>query len=1198
MSVQHSRVVSIILSTLLFEQANALPLEFGATVGDTSTIPNDDGSSTQFDLPFPMVFYDEINESVYQNTNGAITFQLPFSQFTPEIVPSSSIPPMVAAYWCDIDTRNGGVGINELFARVSTATTDLDNATAVIQSLGGTAMDFNPSALFVATWNNVEAFSVRVGEQNTFQLVMAWNVEQTYVILAYDKLEFFSTDTSTFAVVGFNDNLGVEGMLIDVIENHNDTSRILSNSNTGKSGVYAYRVDGGVDLTGCDRPMNQPRLSPQFGPQVGGTVLQIQNLPTCANENTTVFCRFERNTFSQVHQGVRVSDSHIECLTPYMGVESSIVVSYALHSSSEDVFNENTATWTEVSNRFQYHQSHAGAVIQNDVPQLLEAQTDYTIQWSSYSLLAEATMCLCTESNVTEPDISVALEVLATEVDPSEPSGNFRVIHTIAIEDINTNEASFTIPASAIEEFLFESQPDFFVAPCLVRIVAYSDSSLSRVAATRSTMLTGVLENGQRNLRELQGQCNLLEPSPLLPCTEDFDDLLPCPPTYQIAQTDSRYSDDEACTFPNGDAECGVELDFELDIALDVDFTCFSLGIERTSCQGILDLEVDFSVDIHASAASCACNFFHPGASGCVRSGGSQCCYSSSGGLITSPSMGAGTADCNAAEDFSIPHIINDVIPFVWCCKVLGGEACEEYYMERPVVTSEGYSNPLAAAIANGDPHLRTFDGVDYDFNGAGEYVAFCGLLGSGVVDVSEITTPCHPSVARLGQTESESPISIHYRFAPLNEGDVGTVTVAFAVHDPLHGRDAISVVPHPTRRVDVFNGSTRVVFPLTPTATTTFVHESGLTIERDTSTTETRLALKIITPSGLRVEGTEVNGVWVLSCSVPESFVGRSIGLLGRMDGNGSNDFTNSDGIVVDVDSSSEIIFNDFGQTWMIQDSASTLFQGLSDSAQAFEEFFAPLYVPTFEAPTLTAAQQEAADAACASASTETIRLGCVFDIAVTGDFETFGSVAAATQDQRTALVDVVENTLPFLNPPSISTELYTGGSASFEISATDADGDSLTYTLDVADDSRFVLAENGLSFLGSAIPGQYVAMVAISDGLGAVTFTATVNVVQSPAPTHEPTSAPSAEPTRAPVSPAPTRGLASPAPTHDPTSMPPTSTTPATPSPTRVRAETAKECKFLCRILRLVHRLIIGFQKFLLAAEYERGENDEIET
>ena len=45
------------------------------------------------------------------------------------------------------------------------------------------------------------------------------------------------------------------------------------------------------------------------------------------------------------------------------------------------------------------------------------------------------------------------------------------------------------------------------------------------------------------------------------------------------------------------------------------------------------------------------------------------------------------------------------------------------------------------------------------------------------------------------------------------------------------------------------------------------------------------------------------MNSVWVLSTSLPQSVEGRSVGLLGRMDGNATNDFTNAAGDQLEVE-------------------------------------------------------------------------------------------------------------------------------------------------------------------------------------------------------------------------------------------------------------------------------------------------------
>lgn len=253
---------------------NPLPFPFGVGPGDTFTEPNDDLSSVQFSLLRPMMFLNSSVSTVYQNTNGDVTFEMPFEQFVPEVIPSASVPPLAAVYWTDVDTRNGGAEINQLWARVSTSAADLEIATTIIN---GTGSSFEPDDIFVATWYKVEAFDQRVGPQCTFQLAMAYTEQETWVIFSYEQLEFFSAELNNFTAIGFNDGLGVQGELIGIVDNNETMNDLVFQTNCGIPGTYAYRINQEIEFT---TPM--PNIAPSSSPSISAIPSSIPTVQPSA----------------------------------------------------------------------------------------------------------------------------------------------------------------------------------------------------------------------------------------------------------------------------------------------------------------------------------------------------------------------------------------------------------------------------------------------------------------------------------------------------------------------------------------------------------------------------------------------------------------------------------------------------------------------------------------------------------------------------------------------------------------------------------------------------------------------------------------------------------------------------------------------------------------------------------------------------
>ena len=116
-----------------------------------------------------------------------------------------------------------------------------------------------------------------------------------------------------------------------------------------------------------------------------------------------------------------------------------------------------------------------------------------------------------------------------------------------------------------------------------------------------------------------------------------------------------------------------------------------------------------------------------------------------------------------------------------------------------------------------------------------------------------------------------------------------------------------------------------------------------------------------------------------------------------------------------------------------MVNDEELSLFQGIAGSA--FGNYFQPDFVPVFVAPTLVGAELEAA---CSFATTDSIREGCIFDIAVPGDAETMAAVTEIAEAEQRERVAVISNSLPQLADSSVRLELRSGEAASVDIMAT----------------------------------------------------------------------------------------------------------------------------------------------------------------
>ena len=226
--------------------------EYGTTVGDVETAPNDDGSGPELTLPEKMFFFSEDGVTkVYQNTNGLISFEDPVATYNALQFPSTEFPRMIAAYWTDIDTRSGGDG-NKLYARTTTRQEDIDIALPLIKNCTNSlyckdATDFEPKFSSVFSYVQVNPYTIDqdTTQTNSFQVGLIYDELKTWVVLSYENITFFDPESSSnSSIIGFNHEFGI-GNSTYLLSNVTSTSMmqdLMSSSNCGRAGVYVYNV--------------------------------------------------------------------------------------------------------------------------------------------------------------------------------------------------------------------------------------------------------------------------------------------------------------------------------------------------------------------------------------------------------------------------------------------------------------------------------------------------------------------------------------------------------------------------------------------------------------------------------------------------------------------------------------------------------------------------------------------------------------------------------------------------------------------------------------------------------------------------------------------------------------------------------------------------------------------------------------------
>jgi len=725
-----------------------------------------------------------------------------------------------------------------------------------------------------------------------------------------------------------------------------------------------------IPLTSTNPISSPTSTSPTSNPTVTQDVGPMTSIPTSATSTSPIF-----------------SPTTTSPISTSTGPFSSPTVS---PSSISSVDQSSSSPITDIP--FTSNPTQTPSSTQKVIPHtLIVAGTPQEVMWSSDALRLSAGDDLSINYKLSRAlrakDLKVKVEILAYNNTASLTSAPaFQVIQSSNFLSKLVNSTVLEVEDNSISDFLIDDWGIIGqrIAIILVRVVIYSnlnneeqDHTGNLILATRSSKLIGVLPESAKAVledeissEESDGRCPI---APREICSDmDYSPL--CPPSYGVAENDFRFTPDEICSWPSGNSVC----DPNIDLLVDNVTTCLSYEGDyqydyiREYSEVIQDTHsnIDCGVNLTAyyekveSSDGCECSTYHPGANGCVRSGTSQCCYSGSGALISQVEDGGGSAKCFRSDSTrleTIGHFLYDILPFQYCC-LLNNE-CESYQRTLSTITDDGYVNPLPSARIFGDPHLTTFDDLDYDFNGLGEYVAFCTSLTDQNMTTDDLLQHCSPSAVK--RVPNRGILSVHYRFDTLRPGHRGTATRGVAMEDPLfrNGEHAIVVkVNNDTNvRLDLFNGDNLVTFPSAQTGQL-IMNIAGATITKTANTERRFFIMTIHLPSGLSVKIVETAGVINPTITRPTTF-NNVIGLLGRPDDVKSNDFTDSSGNVLDVFSGTssrrrallvnqyffnttqtrDIFFN-FGQSWMIRYQDASLFN------QDFSDFFRTCYIPWFE--------------------------------------------------------------------------------------------------------------------------------------------------------------------------------------------------------------------------------------------------------
>ncbi|KAE8741013.1 hypothetical protein FOCC_FOCC013459, partial [Frankliniella occidentalis] len=309
--------------------------------------------------------------------------------------------------------------------------------------------------------------------------------------------------------------------------------------------------------------------------------------------------------------------------------------------------------------------------------------------------------------------------------------------------------------------------------------------------------------------------------------------------------------------------------------------------------------------------------FYHKGAVHCVRTGaaslqgsGQQCCYDKNNYLMMSydqmwgsrphRSHNLGVLPWNEANKVpTLSQWYNDMIPFYHCCMWQDEQAvgCETFRFERrPTQDCVSYQPPEV------DPHVVTFDNLQYTFNGKGEFVLVHVDTQKQKLDVQARFEQMPPNL-----------------YGPV----AATQLTSIAAQDNSSTIIEVRIRPSYAQwryRLDVFADNRRVYFDR---ESLRIQHFQGVTVYTPTYILNQSEVIMMF-QSGVGVEVVENNGYMSARVYLPWTYINQTKGLFGNWSFDMTDDFTLPDGTLAPVTNNLnnfERVHKDFAMKWMLED-------------------------------------------------------------------------------------------------------------------------------------------------------------------------------------------------------------------------------------------------------------------------------------
>ncbi|XP_072026699.1 protein mesh-like [Amphiura filiformis] len=645
------------------ESNEAILFSHGHANGDTVIPVNDDGSSDEILLSTRFPFFDTEYDSLFVNTNGVVSFIDPVRQYTPDAFPLSDNRPLIAPFWADVNTREGGTNSYREVVRTSASEAIFQDMDTIIRSQFVDQSAFSGISMFIATWDQVAFFGTsNPSIVNTFQAVLVTNGRHSFVLYNYEMINWTTGTASdgdsstglggTPAQAGFNAGDGIRFFSIS----GSRTSAIVdieTTTNIGTPGRWLFRVDTAtIQNSGCNTAGNLA-IYPFVGSMLGGDILRVSG--PCFDMGVTydIKCKFNSNV---VIAGEVESSNRARCVLPnsVFFLTGRIPVELSIDGGTNYDFQ---GTYNLVS------------VDQID-------QKVFRVNGDSWHTQTHPSIMWL--QDVFDAGDKVNIEVVGYHENGGTPT--LETISKISTSPIQYSDSMFSIDRATL---LF-----------LIRFSNLPEHDVGFIKVSKDSVGT---------------------PISSLPTL--WSDMHSLHWLFQYADSSSCniwVSAERGSAFLQDTSSCPCTLDQAL-----VDTARFG---PLPSC----NMDTAPSCNDRPGAIHCV-RALQPSASGggqeCCYDNANNIlnAAASSGGGFAHRNHHTGVAPYDTADRVPyLSHFLNDVEPWMRCCVFTS--TCVGYIDVRPSQTCDGYIEPQAAG-GGGDPHILTLDGTSYTFNGRGEYV-------------------------------------------------------------------------------------------------------------------------------------------------------------------------------------------------------------------------------------------------------------------------------------------------------------------------------------------------------------------------------------------------------------------------------------------------------------------------------------------